>query len=95
MREWLVKAGLEKESENLDFLFYPSRYHAAYGSIFPMGDLCAMVSPALLGVNRGSLFFNFAGVFIYASCVHVCACMRAYSCVCVCLSVCEYANVCR
>lgn len=43
VREWLMKAGLEKESQDLDLLFYPARYHAAFGSIFPMGDLSALV----------------------------------------------------
>ncbi|CAN0016766.1 unnamed protein product [Ectocarpus sp. 12 AP-2014] len=41
VREWLVKAGLEEESKNLDILFYPGRYHEQFGSIFPMGDLAA------------------------------------------------------
>lgn len=43
VRGWLVKAGLEEESNNLDLLFYPARYHEPFGSIFPMGDLAALV----------------------------------------------------
>ncbi|CAM9841622.1 unnamed protein product, partial [Laminaria digitata] len=43
VRGWLVKAGLEDESNNLDLLFYPARYHEPFGSIFPMGDLAALV----------------------------------------------------
>ena len=38
-----MKAGLEEESNNLDLLFYPARYHEPFGSIFPMGDLAALV----------------------------------------------------
>lgn len=44
VREWLVKAGLEEESRNLELLFYTARYHDAFHSIFPMGDLAALVS---------------------------------------------------
>lgn len=43
VREWLVKAGLEEEAENLNVLFYPARYHEAYGSIFALTDLVALV----------------------------------------------------
>lgn len=43
VREWLVKAGLGEEADNLDILFYPARYHSDFGSIFPMGDLTAQV----------------------------------------------------
>ena len=47
MREWLVKAGLEEESTNLELLFYAARYHDGLGSIFAMGDLAALASFAL------------------------------------------------
>ncbi|CAM9777498.1 unnamed protein product [Pylaiella littoralis] len=43
VRGWLVKAGLEQESNDLDLLLYPARYHEQFGSIFPMGDLVAQV----------------------------------------------------
>ena len=43
VKGWLVKAGLEEESNKLDLLFYPARYHEPFGSIFPMGDLAALV----------------------------------------------------
>lgn len=70
MREWLVKAGLEEESIKLDLLFYPARYHEAYGSIFPMGDLATLVS-----FQRTRELRHHIGWFVFCVCVYVCVCV--------------------
>jgi len=44
VRKWLLDtAGMKAASEALDIRFYPARYHPAYGSIFPMGDIIQLV----------------------------------------------------
>ncbi|CAM9246935.1 unnamed protein product, partial [Phaeothamnion confervicola] len=46
VRAWLARADLAAESESIAVAFYPGRYHGEFGSIFPMGDLTAMVPDA-------------------------------------------------
>lgn len=43
VKEWLENAGLSEEASRLRVVLYPARYHASYGSIFPMGDLGDLV----------------------------------------------------
>ena len=44
VRKWLVEdAHLPRAAENLDIAFYSARYHDEYHSIFPMGDISALI----------------------------------------------------
>ncbi|KAG5187025.1 hypothetical protein JKP88DRAFT_353820 [Tribonema minus] len=43
VHQWLDEAGLGEEGAKISLMFYKGRYHPSYGSIFPMGDLTALV----------------------------------------------------
>lgn len=47
VREWLGKhAGMPEEADpeiGIQIMWYPSRYYAALGSIFPSGDICKQI----------------------------------------------------
>ncbi|CAM9437142.1 unnamed protein product, partial [Chrysoparadoxa australica] len=43
VKAWLEDAGMAKEADRLNLVFYPGRYHSDYGSIFPMGDITKLV----------------------------------------------------
>jgi len=44
VRKWLIEdAHLPRAAENLDIAFYSARYHDEYHSIFPMGDISALI----------------------------------------------------
>ena len=43
VRDWLRKAGMEAEADDLRIFWYDARYHQLAGSIFPMGDLTRLI----------------------------------------------------
>jgi len=44
VKKWLVEdAGLPLAAERLEISFYSARYHDEYHSIFPMGDISALI----------------------------------------------------
>jgi digalactosyldiacylglycerol synthase len=44
MKEWLVKeADLQVAADRMEIIFYAARYHDEYHSVFPMGDITALI----------------------------------------------------
>lgn len=43
IRDWLRKAGMKTEANDLDIAWYDARYHQIAGCIFPMGDITRLI----------------------------------------------------